>query len=342
MTDRLGFCLVLFTTVMASVLLAGRVAAAVPGDVSADRKAGVPLRNKGPRKLAPGVLTVIPPVREEEETFSGPREVVEIVHGIPKLDWTPHYTPKSETIREIARRTIFRREIWHLEFAFKPLRMIYVDIPQPSGKMQRKRIWYLVYRVKNSGSHMSPVAKEDDRGYKTYSVEPVNHSLRFFPQFVLEGREFDKAYMDRVIPVAVSPIQRREDPNTRLYNTVQISSVDIKVGTERSDRSVWGVATWQDLDPRIDFFSIYVTGLTNAYRWEDPAGAYKAGDAPGTGRKHGYKTLQLNFWRAGDAVNLQEEETRYGVPIVSDPAEQAEVLEKYGIQTRLDHLWVYR
>ena len=41
---------------------------------------------------------------------------------------------------------------------------------------------------------------------------------------------------------------------------------------------MWGVATWEYVDPRMDFFSIYVKGLTNAYRFADPPGAYKAGE----------------------------------------------------------------
>ena len=57
---------------------------------------------------------------------------------------------------------------------------------------------------------------------------------------------------------------------------------------------------------------------------------------------HQLKTLQLNFWRPGDVVYEHEEEIRYGVPAVSDPAEQAKILTKYGITERVDHLWVYR
>ena len=36
---------------------------------------------------------------------------------------------------------------------------------------------------------------------------------------------------------------------------------DIAVG-----ETLWGVATWEDIDPRIVRFSVYVFGLTNAYR----------------------------------------------------------------------------
>jgi hypothetical protein len=74
------------------------------------------------------------------------------------------------------------------------------------------------------------------------------------------------------------------------------------------------VATWEDVDPESDFFSIYVQGLTNAYRWEDTAGAVQAGSPPGTGKKFVQRTLKLNFWRPGDEFDLNEREIRYGAP----------------------------
>ena len=54
-------------------------------------------------------------------------------------------------------------------------------------------------------------------------------------------------------------------------------------------------------------------GLTNAYRWVDPSGAFQPGDAPANGRKFEYKTLQLNFHRPGDALDEREDEIRLGV-----------------------------
>ena len=39
-------------------------------------------------------------------------------------------------------------------------------------------------------------------------------------------------------------------------------------------------------------------------KFADPAGAYTANSAPGTGRRFVYKNLQLNFYRGGDALLL--------------------------------------
>lgn len=299
---------------------AAEPAAAAPGAAGAPAPGAAQFGMK-PRTLAPGVLTVIPPVPTADETFSGPRPMVEVVNSSNFADWTPNYSPKSATIKEIAQRVTFRRTVWNLEFAFKPVRMIYIDIPQPTGKMKRTLVWYMAYRVRNTGAHMNPMASKDDHGHTLYAPGAQHYSVRFFPRFIFEvyDRQGDKmvkqkAYLDRVIPIAARPIQMREDPARRLYNSVQISQMDLQVSTERSAKEYWGLATWTDIDPSTDFFSIYVDGLTNAYKWVDPEGAWTDGDPPGKGRLFATKFLKLDFWRPGDAEAAHEEEIRFGFP----------------------------
>ena len=280
------------------------------------------------RTLAAGVLTTIPPEMLPEETY-GVHDVVEL-RATPGLQWTPAFTPAGGTLYQIAHGAHFRRRIWCLEFSFKPVRTIYVDIPEPSGKMQRKLIWYVVYRVKNLGNDLVPAAEPDG----TVGVRREAGPVRFVPQFVLESHEYNKVYLDRILPAAIGPIQQREDPRRELLSTVEIARQPIPASTERQDRSVWGVATWEDVDPRVDFFSIYVQGLTNAYRWTDQAGQFRAGDPPGKGRRFVYKTLQLNFWRPGDRYRQETDRIRFGMP------EGKESL--YGGESGLAYAWVYR
>ena len=299
--------------------------------------------NSQERRLAPGVLTVISPEEEEGETFTGPVPIVEIIRGMPELDWTPNYDPKSATIFEKARRVIFRRNIWALEFAFKPVRMLEVDVAQPSGKMQRKRIWYMVYRVRNTGYALQPKETVDRWQQTAFEITEVNYqNRRFFPHLVLYSHEYKKEYLDRIIPAAQKAIQRRENPGVKLHNSVEMTRVAVPLSEGRINRSVWGVATWEDIDPRIDFFSIFVRGLTNAFDFTDPEGGYKPGDPPGTGRVFRFKNLQLNFWRPGDSVLEHEREIHFGVPIDTDLATQQEILKAYDLPERLDHRWVFR
>ncbi len=332
------------------------------------------------RTFAPGVLTVISPAPQAEEMFSGPRPLVELPVVMKDSKYEPKLSSASSTIYERSQNAMLRRTIWNLEFGFKPLRMITVDVPQASGRMQKQLVWYMVYRVRNLGNHFKPKgmaspdvlagegevidpneellalldpavpeAKELYEKFKdtTNEVEVFGRKtkeLRFFPHFVLHSTEYKKEYLDQVIPAALGPIRAREFPgreDQQIFNSLTIGEVPLPVSTDK-DGGVWGVVTWTHVDPRIDYFMVYVQGLTNAYQFEDKAGAFKAGDAPGTGRKLLKKTLQLNFWRPGDTVDPHEEEVHFGARLDPDPAEQQRILKEYGIEKPVDHTWVYR
>jgi hypothetical protein len=297
---------------------AGLVAAAEPAQGTTVSTA-VSTTPRPFRALVPGVEITIAPERQEEETVAT-HDVIEILQGIPDLKWEPKLSPDTQTLREMATQTVFRRSIWCLEFTFKPVRMLWVDVPQASGAMQRKLIWYMVYHVKNTGRHLKPVKQDDG----TYTMQAVDRELRFFPQLVLGSHEYGKSYLDRIIPVAIAAIRQKEDPARKLYSSVEMGRKPIPVSDDLVDKSVWGVATWEDVDPRVDTFSVLVQGLTNAYKWVDPAGGYKPGDSPAKGRELLQKTLQLNFWRPGDEFVEDQRIIRYGIP------------------GKVDYSWVYR
>lgn len=235
-----------------------------------------PGSTEGYRVLAPGVMLTVDPARVHDEEYSR-HDVVELLGVDPKFDW--------------AKDIKFDHPIWDLEFSFKTMRFVDIDVPQANGKMRRKTIWYMVYKVKN----LTP--------------EPV----RFIPRFLLVSRDVDKKYPDRVIPLAAAEIQKREDVRRELANTVQIAG-DIPPSPEGEDNSVWGVATWESIDPRTDRFTVYVSGLSNSYRWQDTP----------EGRKFVYKTLEINFWRPSDDEHEHEGEIRIGGP------------------GEVDYRWVYR
>ena len=332
------------------------------------------------RTFAAGVLTTIPPAPEAQELFSGPQPLVEIPAVMKNGKYEPKLSSASSTVYEKSQNVLLRRTIWNLEFSFKPMRMIYVDVPQSSGRMQRQLVWYMVYRVRNPGQHLKPKGlitseslvaageapnpneevltlidpqvpetKELYEKFKetTDEVEVFGRKtteLRFFPHFVLHSTEYKKEYLDQVIPAALAPIKAREFPgreDTPVHNSLTISELPLPVSQDASS-GVWGVVTWAHIDPRIDYFVVHVQGLTNAYKFEDPAGAFQAGDVPGTGRKLLKKTLQLNFWRPGDTVDPKEEEIHFGCRLDPDPGEQQKILQEYGIEKPVDHVWVYR
>jgi hypothetical protein len=233
--------------------------------------------------------------------------VVELIAVDDKFDW--------------AKDVPFRHDVWSLEFKFKPVRMMWVDVPDNRGQMSRKLIWYMVYSVTNPGNTMHPVEQADG----TYKVELVDKPVRFMPIFNLEVHcrldekspedvQFKRVYVYRLIPVALEPIRMREDRNRRFFNTTEISKGEIDVG-----KTAWGIVTWQDVNPRTKWFSSYVEGLTNAYQWKDATGAFTAADfgkesAIGKGRQPQRKILKLNFYRPSDEYFENEKEIRYGVP----------------------------
>ncbi len=291
-------------------------------------------QQSGPQ-FAPGVLTTIAPDIDSEDTV--------VVHDLVELranatlQREPNTDTKSRTLYEMAQAVPFRRDVWCLELAFKPLRMLEVDIPQVSGRMQRKLVWYMVYRVRNTGAGLTPTQQADGT---FVTAEKSTESVRFFPQFVLtcqdrdaEGKRIRKAYLDRILPTAVKAIQQRELPTGELLNSVQMAEQLLPAETGRAIGGLWGVAIWEDVDPQIDFFSVYVGGLNNAYDWRDVED-FQAGDPPGRGRKFLRKQLQLNFWRPGDAFAEEEREIRFG----SAPGKA----DLYGSGEGVAYQWVYR
>ncbi|UUO06350.1 hypothetical protein M4951_23755 [Blastopirellula sp. J2-11] len=278
------------------------------------------------RVFAEGVLTNIPSDLRSEETFTGPEPILEILKGAQGLDWTPETLPETRTLKAMAEQVIYRRNVWGLDFSFKPIRMIEVDVPQPTGKMQRKTLWYMVFRVRNMGNPLEATATTFETGDTLYEAVQASGStapIRFFPRFVLESSDQKKEYLDRLVPVAMEPIAAREMGGTPLYDTVSVSRFDMPVSSEEVDNGVWGVAIWEDIDPNTDYFSIYVDGLTNAYRWTDKPENVDPMKI-GAHREYQTKTLKLNFWRPGDRYNEHEDEIRFGV------------------QGQVDYEWVYR
>ena len=266
---------------------------------------------RGFRALAPGVLTVIPADASLDDAIQrGP--LVEVTKGQQSLAWVPKRAAPNTTFVELARRLEYPRDIWCLEFAFKPPRQIDVDIPAGDDRMRRATVWYLVYRVKNVGGRRLVIGKNDEGqpDPAQRAVETFEKPVRFLPHFVLESREgladdeglsSYRAYLDRLVPSAMNAIRLREDPSRQFLDSAAMAASDIPPGEER-----WGVAIWEAVDPRIDYFSIYVRGLTNAIRWRPRSGSpIGPDDPPGQHIEQTLESLRLDFWRPGDAAGKE-------------------------------------
>ncbi len=260
---RLGFGL----QVLAAFALTGSAASLFAQEQPAADPLSTPAAApSGPfRKIAPGVETVVPAEIKPEELFS-----IETVAG--QAD------------------TRVNKSAQCLEFTFKPIRFVRVRVPDANGVLKEKLVWYMVYHVRQ------PVVEVLDAAGNPIPAKP----MRFFPVFWLEDKQTKKVYPDRLIATAIPAIQRREDPNRPLLNSVEIAS-EIPPSPPGEDHSVWGVVTWDDIDLRINRFSVYVAGLSNAFKQNEEGQQVQ-------------KTLQINFWRPGDAFFEREDEIRLGAP----------------------------
>ncbi len=330
-----------------------------------------PLADGGFRKLAPGVIVTIPVEKQNAESV----EVHDLPHILDKVgnygERPNPNKPGELAVKNLAKGVRLPRNVWACEFNFKPMRMIEVDVPRPGEKFDRKMIWYMVYFVRylppketaKAGDPKAEAEAPKAEGEEPKAKEPkaegeapkaegegggnakLPKAVRFLPRFALfsdqktqdaDGREIPKVYLDRVIPVAMDPIRRREDPRRTLLNSVEISEKPIQVSTETEDNAVWGVAMWEDIDPNTCWFSVYVQGLTNSYKIEPMTEK----DADGKETKRWQflrKTLVLRFWRPGDDKFETDREIRYGWPgrdtVSTSPNEQL---------TGVEHLWEFK
>ncbi|MDR2346092.1 MAG: hypothetical protein LBE18_08500 [Planctomycetaceae bacterium] len=367
-----------------------------------------PLKSLYPRGI-PDASTIIDPkdiLTTDTLTYAPTFSRADLTEVINVLENLPPVTSDANLLEIVksdpvlhrdywARNIRFTRDVWCLQFSFKPIRVITVDIPNKDGTLDKKTVWYLVYNVKNVGPvDFSSVVKERNivsaggqsntlksteytiNKYGTIGTDVDNNAerpfvedikdrkkidsvpnsefnieitgdtymalqnlkgtyvprkgqdkaIRFIPQFILAsdrvvlntisnidqstGKAIFKTdteqqvYVDRFIPLAVPAIMQREGMKATPETTVSISSKQLKSGDD-----YWGVALWVDIDPRINKFSIYVSGLTNAYRWED---IDPKNSTPGKGRKMERKVLKTNWWRKGDRYSIDNEQFQKG------------------------------
>lgn len=280
----------------------------------------------GARTLADGVLTVVAPNIDVNEGVVYPREFA----GLTPKNYTPNHIPNAATLSGRSTGVTRYRDTWQLEFAFKELRYLEVKLPLPDGNSQSAGVWYMVYRVRNLDQHLSfpaDAANGEIKPNTTTRLADLDPSIlpgRFFPAFQLEGWVEDltgdyvlRGYRDRVLPAAVPQIAAAEKMTGRLRDNVEMAREDLSASD--ASQEYWGVATWLDVDPRINFASVTVQGLSNAFR----------SDSFDESAKHEVKTLQINFWRPGDS-NLETSRFRLGIAFEDeDPERQQQLVQKY-------------
>ncbi|MEK6235121.1 MAG: hypothetical protein N2C14_10435, partial [Planctomycetales bacterium] len=110
------------------------------------------------RRLVEGVERSINPARSDLE-LSSRHDVTEVVAFDPGFEW--------------AKDKVFRHDVWSYELTFKPVRFIKVDLPGEGGKVERKLIWYMVYRIRNPGTvrRVKPTVYEEKPQYGEHELK---------------------------------------------------------------------------------------------------------------------------------------------------------------------------
>jgi len=250
-----------------------------------------PLTSRGLPALVLAMLAAAPSAAQEPEKVEAPAgaPAPELKHPdpipravlLPDLPTVPvrrGATTFNLQMVDVALLPRDKNGIWVLDFAFRPLRLMTVEVP---GK-GRRQVHYMTYRV-------------------------VNHTGKpreFVPQLTLVT-DTGKRYEEAVLPRAVPLIQGREDMSIRLLGPVDIAGVIPVSVKEGVDDAVYGVAIWDGVDPNADRMSIYVRGLSDGFQ------DAKAPDGKAVTR---YKTLRIDLIRRGDARDLNEKEIQLADP----------------------------
>jgi hypothetical protein len=157
--------------------------------------------------------------------------------------------------------------VWTLDVRFKNPRLVMVDVPG-QGK---QAVWYCWYEVLNN----------------------TDKAHTFLPDLELVAG--GKVYHDTILPGVEEAVRRLEDPERSrdLKNSVTFAEAPIPPTNKDSPRrGVAGLAFWAGVDPNAKDFTLFVSGLTNAWSAEG-----------GTVRR---KVLKLGFRRLGNDMRATE------------------------------------
>jgi len=201
-------------------------------------------------------------------------------------------------------------DIWMMEVQFKPMRMVFVDLPDlKTGEMKREQVWYLAWRsIVRQVDHRTP-----DESAPVNVLDSLPGPRQFIPEFTLVTYDDPMLEIpaqilpDDVLPAALEQIQRIERAPHR--NSLQVvQNLPEPVASDAEEQPwIYGAATWRGVDPETDFFKVIFGGFTNAY---------EVRTAEDGTRQIWRKVIVQKFARPGDRFDPTQSEFQF----TGDPA----------------------
>lgn len=212
--------------------------------------------------------------------------------------------------------------LWTAEIQYKPIRHRLMPVTDPkTGQVNDELVWYFVYRIIPRDYTELAGENRDDLRAKLENAElkPSNNvdqqlvAPLMLPRFVLRGDDDVQPvnYVDEVnLEIQRAVFQREfgeDSANLNLLNSVTgvqeipppVSALDPLVDPLKN--ALYGVAIWRNVDPDTDYFTVFMSGFSNAYRIDRP-------DADLIVER---KVVEQRFGRPGDRYRQQESEFRF-------------------------------
>ncbi len=148
----------------------------------------------------------------------------------------------------------------------KSLRLVRLNLPDAqSSKLQPRLVWYLVFKAVH---RPFPPIQDTTDTVPVNQFDPPPTPPLFAPEALLVTRDNgpQRTYLDRIVPGARPLIEQRE--RQKLKTAVELVGPLPPSASEGGDENaLYGVFMWQDVDPRADYFTIYLQGFSNGYKY---------------------------------------------------------------------------
>lgn len=212
--------------------------------------------------------------------------------------------------------------LWIGEVQFKPLRLIRLSWTDArTGKTQQEIVRYMVYRmIRRDYTELAGADQQnlelklaDPNTDPSNVLDPDDSRPLQMPRFLLQADEADgtpaASWQDEVNVSIQNAVFAREmgrrGLNLKLFNSVEgLQEIGEPVAADDPDalqKAVYGVAVWRNVDDQADFFTVYMSGFSNAYRISADAAGNKVVEE---------KVVIQKFKRPGDEFRQEELEYR--------------------------------